>query len=252
MSTSQSHRVSLDPELQTEVITALKTFYEFLTKLPWLQPDDVLEPPKQGWPNINTENFAPFQKNDAVIELLKHLPYIRMDGPCHDYKLVWSTYPCDYRRDYFQIVHPEIGCWEIPDTSARDFKFPEWVVPLTYGKVHGQYIMLDTTDGMHSIAEKAAFACCCLTVPCTIGTAMSYSAQWLYDPVYGPDDPRAWRNECENPGSTARLGDILNVWKNDYLHLRIIGQASGIEPRLHVESSDADFKVRISLTSQRT
>jgi hypothetical protein len=35
----------------------------------------------------------------------------------------------------------------LPDTTEAEFTFPEWVVPLTYGKVNGQYIMLDTTDG---------------------------------------------------------------------------------------------------------
>jgi hypothetical protein len=137
-------------DLQMEVADTLRNFYHFLTKLPWLHPDDILEPPEQGWPNINIDNFGPFQKSGAVIELLKHLPYIRMDGPNREYKLAWSTYPCDYRRDYFQEVRPGIDCWEMPATTERNFTFPEWVIPLTYGKVHGQYIMLDTTDGIHT------------------------------------------------------------------------------------------------------
>ena len=31
--------------------------------------------------------------------------------------------------------------------SGGRFEFPSWVVPLTYGKNHGDYLMLDTTDG---------------------------------------------------------------------------------------------------------
>jgi hypothetical protein len=147
MSSPSSDQALSTSDLQTEVVTALRDFYDFLAKLPWLEPDDVLEPPEQGWPNINTDNFGAFHKNNAVIDLLKHLPYIRMDGPSNEYTLVWSTHPCDYRRDYFQTVGPSIDCWEIPDTTEREFAFPEWVIPLTYGKVHGQYIMLDTTDG---------------------------------------------------------------------------------------------------------
>jgi hypothetical protein len=134
-------------DLQTEVTTALRDFYTFLKTIPWLPANDILEPPGGGWPNITPENFAPLKKSAAVIQLLKHLPYIRMDGPSQDYTLIRSTYPIDYRRNYFQTVHPDIDCWEIPDTTERDFHFPDWVVPLTYGKVHGQYIMLDTTDG---------------------------------------------------------------------------------------------------------
>lgn len=151
-SSSQALDIS---DLQTEVTAALRDFYDFLTTLPWLQPDDVLEPPEHGWSNINTDNFGPFHKNSAVVELLKHLPYIRMDGPNNEYKLAWSTYPCDYRRNYFQNVSPSIDCWEIPDTTERGFVFPEWVVPLTYGKVHGQYIMLDTTDGIYILLSQS-------------------------------------------------------------------------------------------------
>jgi hypothetical protein len=150
MSASFSYQALATSDLQTEVVTALQTFYSFLARLPWLEPSDILEPPADGWPNISCDNFAPLGKNRTVIDLLKHLPYLRMDGPFERYTLIWSTYPCDYRRDYFQVVAPGIDCWEIPDTSERDQNFPEWVVPLTYGKVHGQYIMLDTTDGMYS------------------------------------------------------------------------------------------------------
>jgi hypothetical protein len=64
------------------------------------------------------------------------------------YTLVWSTFPVDYRHDYFQEGKVGTNCWEVPDTIERDHNFPEWVVPLMYGKVHGQYIMLDTTDGI--------------------------------------------------------------------------------------------------------
>jgi hypothetical protein len=147
MSTASPSQTLAISQLQIEVATALRDFYGFLTKLPWLEPDDVLEPPEQGWPNINSDNFAAFHKSDVVIELLKHLPYIRMDGPRGDYNVAGLTWPCDYRRKYFQEVGPEIDCWEIPDTSHRNMTMPEWVIPLTYGKVNGSYIMLDTSDG---------------------------------------------------------------------------------------------------------
>lgn len=153
MSPSSSSQLLETVDMQTEVTTALRDFYNFLARLPWLEPSDVLEPPTGGWPNINRNNFASLHKSDAVIELLKHLPYVRMDGVSgrysnERYSLVWSTHPIDYRRDYFQNIGPEINCWEVPDTRERDFHFPEWVVALAYGKLNGVYIMLDTTDGI--------------------------------------------------------------------------------------------------------
>ena len=249
MSTSFSNQVLAASDLQTEVATALLDFYNFLARLPWLEPSDILEPPARGWPNISSDNFAPLHKNDTVIELLKHLPYLRMDGPFERNTLAWSTYPCDYRRDYFQKVEPGINCWEIPDTSERDYDFPEWVVALTYGKVHGQYIMLDTTDGIYN--QPLAEACfpavpsmTDLSFVLQLGTAMRYQVQTLYNPVFGADDPRAWRNECASPGSTARLSDILNEWKNDYAQLHLIGQTNGRGP-VHADGSGDEYKVRI-------
>jgi hypothetical protein len=72
---------------------------------------------------------------------------------------------------------------------------------------------------------------------------MRYEANWLRDPVYEDDDPRAWRNECDNPGSTDRLSDILNAWKKDYVDMWYIGQPTVYELRLHTKSSDETYKV---------
>jgi hypothetical protein len=169
MSISSTSQPSAKSDLQNEVSTALRDFYSFLARLPWLEPYNILEPPAQGWPDITSNNFAPLHKNDTVIELLKHLPYLRMDGPFERYTLVHSTYPYDYRRDYFQTITPAIDCWETPDTRERDYDIPEWVVPLMYAKVHGQYIMLDTTGGIFKLPSAKA----CFPVPL-----------WKTDPVF--------------------------------------------------------------------
>lgn len=148
MSTLSGNTNLTPTDLQAEVATALQDFYNFLALLPWLDPSDILTPPAGGWPNINEANFAPLHKTDTVIQLLKHIPYLRMGDSDDKNPLVWQTFPCDYQRDYFQKVQSAIDYWEIPNTSERGFEFPEWVVPLTYGKVNGQYIMLDTSDGI--------------------------------------------------------------------------------------------------------
>jgi hypothetical protein len=72
---------------------------------------------------------------------------------------------------------------------------------------------------------------------------MCYSVQWLHDPVFEADDPRAWRNQCANPGSTARLSNIIDEWKHDYVHLHLIGQPSRYGLLLHTETSDEKYKV---------
>lgn len=108
--------------------------------------------------------------------------------------------------------------------------------------------MLDTTHGIYKLPLAKA---CFLVRPLItdlfglqLGTAMCYQVQTLYDPVFETNDPRAWRNECTNPGSTARLSDILNEWKDDYAQLRLIGQTNG-NGLVHAETSGEEYKVRI-------
>lgn len=82
---------------------------------------------------------------------------------------------------------------------------------------------------------------------------MLYQPLTTYDHIFEADDPRAWRNECANPGSTARLSDILNEWKDDYAQLRLIGQTNGRGP-LHDETTGKDYedyKVRIDFRPLR-
>src|SRR5271156_4334341 len=97
-----------------EIIATITDFYQFLSKLPWIKPVDILYPPEGGWPNITNESFAFLGKNGEVIALLRHLPYIRMDWE-NEYLVAPYTFPCDYRRDYFQSPSFEKGCtlWEI-------------------------------------------------------------------------------------------------------------------------------------------
>jgi hypothetical protein len=126
-----------------EIITGLTDFYSFLSTLPYVKPSAVLTPPTNGWPNITRENFSQLGKNDEVINLLKHLPYIDLTG--HQYMIAPETQPTDYRGEGFQhdVTKGSIGkC-----TPLGDVEFPEWVINLTHGSRDGTYVMLDTKDG---------------------------------------------------------------------------------------------------------
>jgi hypothetical protein len=63
----------------------------------------------------------------------------------HEYMIAPQTYPCDYWRDYFQS--PTFTKLRPPYEVPYGFEYPPWVVPLTYGKNDGSYLMLDTIDG---------------------------------------------------------------------------------------------------------
>lgn len=71
----------LDPitvQRRTELAAELLSFYEFLTKL-YLPTTCIKRPPKGGWPSITAERLAFLGKIDAVIDVLKHIPYISQD-----------------------------------------------------------------------------------------------------------------------------------------------------------------------------
>ncbi|PVH84705.1 hypothetical protein DL98DRAFT_452781 [Cadophora sp. DSE1049] len=76
--------------------TALSTYYKALSKLPYIEESDILYPPDSGWPNITASNFAPLGKSESVIELLKHLPYLRNPGKEKGYAISFSTFAIDY------------------------------------------------------------------------------------------------------------------------------------------------------------
>jgi len=202
-----------------EVIATITDFYQFLSKLPWVEPDDILYPPEGGWPNITKENFNFLGKNDEVITLLKQLPYVRMDGE-DEYQVAPETFPCDYRRNYFKS--PSFGKgnmpYEVPPTE-KGFEFPPWVISLTNGKKHGDWLLLDTTDG----------------------TAIRYQLPGGWPPEYAEDDPRSWRNSCELPAE--KLGDFLAKWKKNYEDLNWIGFPYAGFPNIwEEESCKSDFK----------
>lgn len=64
-------------------IAAFKEYFLFLTEL-YLDPEQIVFPPEEGWEEITITNMQPLGKTDKVIELLRHLPYIKPSGLCHD------------------------------------------------------------------------------------------------------------------------------------------------------------------------
>ncbi|CAK7211647.1 hypothetical protein SBRCBS47491_001195 [Sporothrix bragantina] len=65
---------------QDECVQAVRDYYHFLTQM-YLDEDDFVHPPddENGWPSINEENLADVNKDETVLNLLRHLPYVRED-----------------------------------------------------------------------------------------------------------------------------------------------------------------------------
>lgn len=131
--------------------TALSTYYKALSKLPYVEEDDILYPPASGWPNITASNLEALGKNESVIELLKHLPYLRSSGTEKGYAIYFATFAMDYSGAPFgEPMDVERAVDRlVPFLGADEWEIPAWVVPLTVSEdnVWGTWWLIDTTDG---------------------------------------------------------------------------------------------------------
>lgn len=57
-------------------VSAVRDYYQYIIKL-YLPDSVIVEPPEGGWPEVNQDNLGYLGKTDEVIDLLRHLPYIR-------------------------------------------------------------------------------------------------------------------------------------------------------------------------------
>ncbi|CAG8954972.1 hypothetical protein HYFRA_00008661 [Hymenoscyphus fraxineus] len=185
--------LTYDPEA---IKTALSTYYKALSKLPYVDESDIVYPPEGGWPNITASNFAPLGKTERVIELLKHLPYLRNNGKETGYAISFATFTIEYSAAPFtEPTDVEEADYWRPDLCWEEEPVKGWVVPLTMSEdnISGNWWLLDISDG-------------------TL-TNWAHNDCMESDVDYEPEDPRAWRNTC---GETRLLVELLNEWQGKF------------------------------------
>lgn len=88
-----------------EVVSELTSFYEFLVGL-HLPASAIKHPPAGGWPNITPERLASavpaMKKNDVVLDLIRHIPFVRREGRDEPYQIYEETTAVDYNGVGFQ------------------------------------------------------------------------------------------------------------------------------------------------------
>lgn len=120
-----------------KIIAAIQDFYELLIKLPYVPPTALVLPPTEGWSGVNAEQLRRRGKTEDVIELLRHLPYLRAPGP----RQKWMIGPtsieiayCDGElyKEYIDDIQPVPGhCIWLTNGESRD----------------GIHLLLDTHTG---------------------------------------------------------------------------------------------------------
>lgn len=126
-------------------VASITSYYTFLERI---NPDEVSKfkyAPPTGWPQFKRELFPGCI--DAVVELLRHIPYTgagleRMDATQvigHDF------HANNLLRDYLdqKVQSKDLGA----KRYTLDFELPPHVVPLADGSRYGYGLLVDTEQG---------------------------------------------------------------------------------------------------------
>ncbi|KAF2185772.1 hypothetical protein K469DRAFT_504965, partial [Zopfia rhizophila CBS 207.26] len=117
------------------VVAALSSFYQFLTNM-YLPSDAIAYPPEGGWGDISPDSFSA-QKTDAVLNLLRHIPYIQ--GQIFE----GTTATC-FRGTGPHDVDPNKYITLIP---------PHVIMLAQPQERNGYYIFFDTERGMFTLCD---------------------------------------------------------------------------------------------------
>lgn len=132
---------STDEPSWKPAVDAVRKYYNFLVEELGAIPADCVEyPPEEGWSNISEESLAGLEKTKEVVDVLRHLPYIKYSSG-FNVKIAFATEALDYRGA--EVAVGDRNRW-IPHGNLE---FPPHVVVLTADDGPGSYgsqILLDT------------------------------------------------------------------------------------------------------------
>ncbi|KAL0935700.1 uncharacterized protein CTRU02_210291 [Colletotrichum truncatum] len=132
-----------------EFIRLLTDYYEFCNRIFWKAT--VRQAPPGGWPSINHESIAGLAKNDTVIDLLRHLPYVDYsEQDLYFMPIILDETPIvDYRReDLQQLVRDgKIEGYVEPNNGGNPPIPPSCACIATCLGRKGYYVVVDTDDG---------------------------------------------------------------------------------------------------------
>lgn len=150
------------------IVEPIASFYALLSTFPYLPASDILAPPAAGWPQADIVNFRKLGKTDLVVEVLKHLSYIRTDGN-RGWRLGYDdTKPITYVKVPGTTTEVGSGGCKLAELEdgvdhavlwdsglePHGQKLDSHVVPLTNGWQYGAWLLLDTKAGRRLFARR--------------------------------------------------------------------------------------------------
>ena len=109
-----------------EVFVAVHDFYKLLIQLPYIDPNALVLPPQEGWVGVDVEGLRRRGKTEEVIELLRHLPYLRSPAPRRRWAIGPDTLEIAYcdgelYKEVIDSIQPVPGhCIWLTDCDSRD------------------------------------------------------------------------------------------------------------------------------------
>lgn len=83
---------------QSDVADALTTFYKQVVRFPHLDDAALRIPSSAGWETVDSAALRELGKSEAVIELLRHLPYLEAAGRYDKLLVQYETVAIAYTK----------------------------------------------------------------------------------------------------------------------------------------------------------
>jgi hypothetical protein len=196
-------------------VAAVRDYYRFLVKI-YLDSECVHEPPEGGWPDITTENLKNLNKTDAVVSLLRNLPYIsasggvEVEGPLGIQFADWRDFA------HYMATKSEYHDGKIVRIETEDPQLWNEVPPHVFGLSHGgrdsPRFMLDTKLGI--VHWDTLFSC-----PEQIRLSNTKIKDSVYD--FTPENEWEWRGEFY-----WGIPDFFELLKDQFRQLNFIPKNS--------------------------
>lgn len=145
---------SIDEELQPtynreEVLTAVTAFYQLLQRM-YLPNGSIKYPPASGWLWPVSTTFSP-PKTDNVVDIMKHLPYLRRNYGQEALHIYEKTEAVDYSS--LEGFEKDGDAYKL-DPEPRVTTLPAHVLMMGFAKGRdGHYVYLDTERGTWTLCD---------------------------------------------------------------------------------------------------
>lgn len=137
------------------VVKCIQRHYDLLVRAAYLDPNLIQTPPPEGWSEegIMADVLRELGRSEAVIDLLRHLPYINAPNRGLDrYEIHEETISINYLREYSPLKNRTVESCRGKTVDHFDMMpapadWPSSFISLSQGR-EATWWIIDTEEGM--------------------------------------------------------------------------------------------------------